>query len=138
VRANESTRLAAVVPFYGRCDLIGDQQPGTELRANLAQLVGRKTFDEEAQKIMREASPLLHVKRGLPPFLLVHGTADASVPYEQSVIWQKRVRELGGTCDLITIKDGVHGMIGWDAVAPDYKQQVVAWLQKTLKVEKRL
>jgi acetyl esterase/lipase len=135
VRATEATRVAAVVPFYGRGELVSDLQPGAELRANLAQLFGRKTFDETAQKQMHEASPLLHIKRGLPPFLLVHGTADQSVPYDQSVQWQAKMKELGMTCDLITIKDGVHGMISWDAVAPTYKQDVVAWLDRTLKAD---
>lgn len=133
VRMDESTRVAAVVPFYGRCDLVVDQKPGAELRANLAQLVGRPTYDAEAERIMRAASPLLHLRRGLPPVLLVHGTADASVPYEQSVAWQKRSHELGLVCEFITIKGGVHGMISWDAVAPTYRQEVVAWLTRTLK-----
>ena len=134
VRADESTRLAAVVPFYGRCELISDQKPGVEMRVNYVQLFGRKIYDDTAQQLMTEASPLLHLKAGLPPVLLVHGTADQSVPYEQSVEWQKRSRALGLTCDLLTIKDGVHGMISWDAVAPTYKQDVVAWLQRTLKI----
>lgn len=132
VRASEATRVAAVVPFYGRCDLIVDQKLGAELCANLAQLFGRTAYDDEARRLMTEASPLLHLKRGLPPVLLVHGTADASVPYAQSVAWQKRSRELGLECDLITIKDGVHGMISWEAVAPGYRQEVVAWLKRAL------
>lgn len=136
VRADESTRLAAAVVFYGRCDLVGDQQPGSELRTNLAQLFGRKTFDAEAQRAMREASPLFHMKRGLPPVLLVHGTADASVPYEQSIMWEKRSRELGLPCELITIKDGVHGMISWPETS-GYKTQVVDWLKKTLDARDR-
>jgi alpha-L-fucosidase 2 len=135
VRADESTRMAAIVPFYGRGELLGDLKPGAAMRVNYVQLFGRKTFDETAQRVMTEASPLLHLKAGLPPVLLVHGTADQSVPYEQSVEWQKRSRAFGLTCDLITIKDGVHGMISWDAVAPNYKQEVVAWLQRTLKIE---
>ncbi len=133
VRMNDATRLAAAVSFYGRCDLLTGEKPGGELRANLAQLIGRRTLDAEAEKILRDASPLFQLKPGLPPCLLVHGTADQSVPYEQSVAWQKRSRELGLACEFITIKDGVHGMISWDAVAPDYKQQVVAWLRKTLQ-----
>jgi acetyl esterase/lipase len=132
VRATPETRVAAVIPFYARCTLVDDIQPGGELRANLAQLFGRKTYDDVAEKMMREASPLLHVKRGLPPFLLVHGTADQSVPYQQSLDWQARMKDLGMACDLITIKEGVHGMISWDAVAPTYKQDVVAWLNRTL------
>ena len=134
VRATEATKVAAVVPFYGRCNLIDDVQPGGELRANIAQLFGRKTFDETAQKVMREASPLFFLKAGLPPCLLVHGTADQSVPYQQSVDWQEKSRKLGLVCDLITIKEGVHGMISWDSVAPTYKQDVVAWLNQTMKV----
>lgn len=132
VRMNDATRLAAVVPFYGRCDLVAGEKPGEELRTNLAQLIGRKMLDAESEKILREASPLFYLKAGLPPCLLVHGTADQSVPYEQSVAWQKRSRELGLKCDFITIKDGVHGMISWDKVAPTYKQDVVAWLQKNM------
>lgn len=135
VRATAATRVAAVVSFYGRGELIGDLKPGDELRPNLQQLFGRKTFDEVAQKAMREASPLLDIKPGLPPFLLVHGTADQSVPFQQSVDWQQRMRELGMTCDLLTIKDGIHGMLSWDAVAPTYKQDVVAWLAKTLQID---
>jgi alpha-L-fucosidase 2 len=137
VRAEASSRTAALVSFYGRCDLLTGEKPGAELRTNLAQFIGRKTLDADAEKILREASPLLHMKRGLPPVLLVHGTADASVPYEQSLAWQKRSKELGLACDLITIKEGVHGMIGWDPVAPHYKEEVVAWLTKTLNADRK-
>jgi acetyl esterase len=133
VRATDATRVAAVVVFYGRNDLIGDLQPGAELRENLVQLFGHKTLDDSAQKILRDASPFFQIKRGLPPFLLVHGTEDQSVPYEQSVRWQARMQELGMTCDLITIKGGVHGMLGWEAFAPTFKHDVTAWLDRALK-----
>ncbi|MEO5957710.1 MAG: alpha/beta hydrolase [Opitutaceae bacterium] len=134
VRADASTRLAAIVPFYGRFDLIDDLKPGAELRPNYVALFGKPTLDEATMKVMREASPLFHAKRGLPPFLLVHGTVDASVPFQQSVLWQARMKELGVPCELMTIKEGVHGMISWDPVAPTYKTDVVAWLERTLKV----
>ncbi|MEO6005690.1 MAG: alpha/beta hydrolase [Opitutus sp.] len=133
VRASDDTRTAAVIPFYAPCNFTADLQPGAPLRKNHAQLFGRETFDETAQKLMRDASPLLHLKRGLPPFLLVHGTADQSVSYQHSLNWQAKMKELGMTCDLITIKDGVHGMLSWDAVAPTYKQDVIAWLDRHLK-----
>jgi len=35
-------------------------------------------------------------------------------------------------CELITIPGGGHGMITWEKSAPEYKDEVVAWLQKTL------
>ena len=135
VRADASTRLAAVVPFYGRFDMANDLVPGATLGASTAALIGRTTYDEQAKAILHEASATSFIKSGLPPFLLVHGTADKSVPYEQSVMLEKRLREVGVPCELMTIKEGVHGMISWDPVAPDYKERVVAWLVKTLKVE---
>lgn len=132
VRADAGTRLAAIVPFYGVFDMPAMTKPGEPLRTPFARLFGREANDETAQTLLRGASPLLQVKSGLPPFLLVHGTADQSVAYEQSVAFQKRLREAAVPCDLITIKDGVHGMISWDKVAPDYADRVVAWLVKTL------
>ncbi len=132
VRADAGTRVAAVIPFYGLFDLTGDLKPGAELPTHFARLFGRTNLDERAQILMREASPMQRVKEGLPPFLLVHGTADAAVPFQQSVLLQAKLREHAVPCDLLTIKDGVHGMISWDVVAPDYKQQVVTWIAKVL------
>ena len=130
-----STRLAAVIPFYGRHDLVGEVPLGGKLADNLAALFARPVvLDRTTEAMLREASPLDLVRPGLPPFLLVHGTADASVPYVQSVALQARLRVAGVPCDLITIKDGAHGMINWDKVAPDYKAQVIAWLNQTLKI----
>ena len=35
---------------------------------------------------MRAASPLTYVRAGAPPFLIMHGLADNSVPHGQSVL----------------------------------------------------
>jgi acetyl esterase/lipase len=132
VRANESTRLAAIVPFYGVFDLTAMAAPGEPLRRNFVALFDRQTADEPTLALLREASPLSRVTPGLPPFLLVHGTADTTVPPAQSERMQARLREAGVSCELITVTNGVHGMVSWDAVAPDYKDRVVAWLVRTL------
>ncbi len=132
MQADESMRMAAVVSFYGRCDLVGTVKRGDDLPASIAALIGSKTMDELTEKSLRAASPLFHVHGGLPPFLLVHGTVDQSIPYDLSVKFEAALREAGNACELITIKDGVHGMIYWDKVAPDYRERVVAWLQKTM------
>jgi len=64
--------------------------------------------------------------------MFVHGPADQSVDYQQSVTMQARLRAAGVPCDLITIKDGPHGMLPWPALAPDFKERVVGWLRATL------
>ena len=55
------------------------------------------------------------------------------MPYEQSVKFQKRMKALGNGCDLITIKDGGHGMGGWAKLGSDYQERLIEWLRKTLK-----
>jgi alpha-L-fucosidase 2 len=135
MRADASTRLAAIVPFYGRFDLTTVGQPGETLGGNIAALVGRKTIDADAMALLRAASPLLAVKRGLPPMLLVHGTGDKTVPFEQSTQLLARLKAVGSPAELLTITDGAHGMINWDNVAPNYKRDVIAWLVKTMRVE---
>ncbi len=93
-------------------------------------LFGRTELDEAARQALRDGSPLRRVHPGLPPFLLVHGTADMSVPYEQSVRMQKALRDAGVACDLITVPDGTHGTRDWDERLPGWADQVVAWLAR--------
>lgn len=132
-RMTAETRLAAIVDFYGRHDMVGMTKLGDKLPGNMSRLFGAEVLDAPTEARLREASPLDHVKPGLPPFLLVHGDKDASVPYQHSVALEARLKVSGVPVDFITIKDGVHGMINWGTVAPGYGDQVVAWLQKTLK-----
>ncbi len=132
VRAGADTRVAAVVPFYGVFDMPAMAPAGAPLHRAFAGLFGRETTDATTLALLREASPIAHVKAGLPPFLLPHGTADKTVPFAQSEAFQARLRAAGVPCELLVVKDGVHGMIGWNTVAPDYQERVVAWLVRTL------
>jgi len=77
-------------------------------------------------------SPLNFVKPGLPPFLLIHGTDDKSVPYAQSVNFQAKLKEVGVPCELVTIKGAPHRLTEWDKLDASYKEKTVAWLQQTL------
>lgn len=64
----------------------------------------------------------------------VRGTADMSVPYNQSVQLQAELRVAGVSCDLITIDDGVHGMARWEATDPAYKDKVANWIAEKLGI----
>jgi alpha-L-fucosidase 2 len=132
VRADPGTRVAAVMPFYGPFDLTRGLKPGDPLRGPLAALTGHSTYDGEAQTILRDASPVFAVKPGLPPFLLVHGTGDKSVAFDQSTQMKVRLEAAHVPVELITVPGGVHGMINWVNITPDYRPQVIAWLQRTL------
>jgi len=72
------------------------------------------------------------MRPGLPPFLLIHGDADSTVDYDQSVQFQAKMKAAGNACDFITIPGGGHGMGGWAKLNSDYAAQMIAWLKKTL------
>lgn len=133
VRADASTRVRAVVPFYTPFDLVSRVTPGGEMMPNYKALFGRETVDEESLRVLREASPLTHAKAGLPPFLLLHGTKDERVPFEQSQRWQARMKELGVPCELIVVEGGAHGMGGWEKLSPGFREKVVSWISAQLR-----
>lgn len=54
--------------------------------------------------------PLRNVTREYPPAMLVHGTADTDVPYEQSKLMAERFRAVGVPHQLVTVPEGGHGI----------------------------
>jgi alpha-L-fucosidase 2 len=133
VRADQSTRVAAVVSFYGRADLLADiRNKNGKLTGAMAQLFGTTVMTDATRDVLRSASPLYHVQPGLPPFLLLHGDKDTQVPYEESLKMRAKLWAAGDRCDLITIPNGPHGMFYWERYDPAYKSKVIAWLQHTL------
>ena len=130
------TRVAAVVPIYAPHDLEFQVQSRKALGESMTALLGLTELNEGAWRKLREASASTYVERGLPPFLLIHGDQDAQVRYAQSTRFQELLKKTGNSCDLITVPGGGHGMGGWDKLGSDYRQQLVAWLKKTMPEKK--
>ena len=57
----------------------------------------------------REASPLHHVRRGLPPTVIFHGTADAVIPYADVEQFCREATRLGNQCQLVGYEGATHG-----------------------------
>jgi acetyl esterase len=57
----------------------------------------------------REGSPLAHLSRGLPPTLIVHGKADATVPYLSVERFCAEASKLGSRCELVGYEGAGHG-----------------------------
>ena len=132
VRAKGETSVAAVVPFYAPHDLELQVKSRNALGPSMEALFGLTELNDAAWKVLRDASSTSYLRKDLPPYLLIHGDKDDKVPYEQSVQFQQKMKAIGARCDFITIKDGGHGMGGWDKLGSDYKEQMIAWLKKTL------
>ena len=74
-----------------------------------------------------------HVRPGLPPFLLIHGELDKTVPLQQSLDFQAKLRANGDTCDLMVIPEAGHALADWERLAPDYPARMLAWLGEHLR-----
>jgi acetyl esterase len=129
--APKETPIAAVVSFYGPADLTSG---AIKLPAAMRPIFGitSQVTDVEAQ--LRSVSPYFMVHPGLPPFLLLHGTADEQVPYDQSPRFCAALKSKGNQCELYSVAGARHGIGQWEENAGqlEYKQKVVDWLKQTL------
>ena len=64
---------------------------------------------ETVPELYAKASPIRYIDTTSPPFLLFHGTADTTVPYQQSVDFKQALRNVGVTVSLVTAQDQKHG-----------------------------
>lgn len=57
----------------------------------------------------KEASPIHHIRAGIVPTLMFHGTKDKTVPFEQASRFTKLMLEAGNRCDLHAFEGMGHG-----------------------------
>lgn len=125
------TRVQAVVGFAAVADHEHKLAARGGLGDGLQALLGRpKVITPEALHELRAISPINRVKAGMPPVLLLHGDADKGVAIEQSVAFQRRMKATGGICDLITLPGAPHGLREWAKAAPNYEDELLAWLNR--------
>jgi len=128
------TRVQAVVGYAPVTDFIYELPARGGLGQALQDLHHQpKEPNEQSLAILRDTAAITHVKPGLPPFLLLHGDADKTVPYQTSLNFQARLRANGVVCDLITIPGAGHGLLNWNQFSADYQAQLIAWLHQNLK-----
>jgi acetyl esterase/lipase len=58
--------------------------------------------------------PVKNVDGKYPPTVMIHGTADTDVPYEQSVMMKQAFEQHAVPHELLSIPDGEHGLAGGD------------------------
>lgn len=86
-----SSAVQAVVNLYGPVDMTLEEFHENK---TLLAFFGGKHFTEIPDQY-RLASPMTHVKQGVPPTLIIHGTDDETVPVSQADLLAERLKELG-------------------------------------------
>lgn len=101
----DNLKVAAIVNWYGISD-VNELLDGPNMRAYAVTWLGAAP---DRDQIARRVSPLTYVRAGLPPVLTIHGDADPTVPYTQSVRLHKALADAGVPNELLTIPGGKHG-----------------------------
>jgi acetyl esterase/lipase len=82
---------------------------------------------QTVQDRVRDASPITYVGRGAPPFLIMHGLADSSVPHGQSVLLYEALKAAGNEVTLRLVDGLPHTFFNrtdLDDVAGPFRMQV--------------
>ena len=119
-----SSSVQAVVDFYGPADLETLLENNSE----------RVFMDED----LALASPINHVTKAAPPFLILHGDSDRLVPREQSEVLYERLTANGVRAELVIVQNGGHGFTPEDSpnmkpTREEITQVMVEFFENALK-----
>jgi acetyl esterase/lipase len=125
----ESSKVQAVVDYFGPTDLSRFAKDDSAQRSVLAPLLGMKYADKPS--VYEKASPINHVTKCAPPFLIFHGTKDGIVPIEQSRRLAEKLKDVQVPVKLVEVPDEGHG---WDGlVNGQTTRETLKFLNETLK-----
>lgn len=123
----QSSRVQAVCDFCGPADFL---KWADSAHPAVVGLFGGKVKDKAA--LAAQASPVTHVSKEAPPFLIVHGDEDKVVPLDQSEALQAALKKAGIDVTLHVVKGGGHGFGG-----PEIDKLVADFFDKQLKNAKK-
>jgi acetyl esterase/lipase len=122
----ENIKVAAIIDKYGITD-VWDWGYGKHVTSKSA---GRWLGDKANDAVFaRSVSPINYVNKDNPPVFIVHGDADPTVPYEQSVELHKKLQEAGVVTEFMTVEGGKHGGFPREKNT-ELNKAITAFLQK--------
>jgi pectinesterase len=133
-QAKDDTRVQAIVAMAPPTDVAGEAQSRGTLDkwTSMRNLVGCTNLDTDTLDILHKIAPADHVSPGLPPFLLIQGSADKTVPHSETVKFQSILQAANVPCDFITITNAQHAIADWSKFDPMWQTKLVAWLDDKL------
>lgn len=122
-----SSRVQAVCDWYGPSDLFTVGQNPEDHRH--AQLLGGEPMD--VRRLALLASPVTHASEDDPPFLIMHGTEDTTVPIKQSQLLKGSLKRQGVSVQFEKVPGAGHG--GRAFSKPEVLKKVVLFFERTLR-----
>jgi len=132
---NVSSRVQAVCDYFGPTDFTKMSQFPSKIRHDApdspeSKLIGGSI--QENKEACQRANPITYVTKDDPPFLIVHGDKDQSVPHNQSQLLYEALKKAGVQVKLHTVKGAGHGRFN----SPEVDKMVDDFFDKHLKGKK--
>lgn len=116
-----STRISCAVDLYGPTLRFSERDIGMFRKSRA-----------EAPELYRQANPLTHVDKNDPPILILHGTADKTVPVADSEAFAEALKKAGVEHQLVIIPNAVHSF-HLEPKQRDLRPLVLGFFDKYLK-----
>ena len=115
VYTGQSTKVACVVDYFGPTNFLRmndfESRIDHDAKGSPEGLLIGGPIQENKKKTLT-ADPISYVSKEDSPFLIMHGTRDMAVPYNQSVILHSALKKIGVPSALLTVTGGGHGVGG--------------------------
>jgi acetyl esterase/lipase len=100
-----------------------------------SRLVGGPIQEEPFRSLAVKVNPIKYIAKGcdIPPFLIIHGDSDMSVPPHQSKLLYEALKKAGVDVTLRLVKDGGHGLKGGDMSDDELVNLAAEFFDKHLK-----
>lgn len=133
--APQEDSVRAVVALYAPTDLVALLDSSGLIPSQIRDRFKGTPLEALLHARLKQLSPISNIRRDAPPFLLIHGTADPLVPFEQSRAMCEAMTSAGASCELFKVPGAGHGIVWWEGnprISEPYKNKIVEWLQKQL------
>jgi len=127
-----SSRVSCAIPFAGPTDwsLLGKIKHSHPAYRQLIGYDPGTAAEKMSAEKKKDVSPLSFVSKDDPPFLIVHGDADATVPVEHAKVLNAALKAMKVPTDLYLVKGGNHSVAG--ANGPGSVKRANAFMRKHL------
>lgn len=141
--AGYSSRVQAVVDCWGVSDLLqmdahalpGGKYVHDSPESPEGRFIGGPIQEEPYRSLAVKANPITYIVKGqkLPPFLMVHGEVDMSVPVHQSKLLHAALQKVGAETTLHSVPNAGHGLKGGDMDYDELCELAADFFDKHLK-----
>ncbi|OUM45535.1 alpha/beta hydrolase [Arthrobacter sedimenti] len=143
---DQPSNISAVASFYGVSSLVDlpsvDLPEGIFPPALVASMPEGMSMSMQPSQmlvggsddpaLLAAASPVSYVTADAPPFLLIHGDNDKTVPHTQTDLLATALKEAGVKHQVVTIKGGDHCFVGAESQLGEILEKAIGFFSKTL------